>query len=436
MHHNSSHPRCGGLVAQQVDLRQLVYALSASLDLVGIGDVAHGKRVGIMAAECGKALGAGESEQACLFELGVLHDIGVSSTFIHSHLVSEFDWESSQRHCEVGYDLLKDFPPLAPLAEPIRYHHTHWHQLVRQQEVTATVRRQANLIFLVDRVDALAAPHYGDGSLLMHTQEIRQRIEACAGEFFDPELVAAFLRASLPEAFWLQLEGRAITDYMRGMLSEREPCLTSNGELKQLARIFSAIVDAKSPFTVAHSLGVARLARRLAQWMGIEEGRCEQLEIAGLLHDLGKLRVPDEILDKAGKLDERERAIINTHSFETYQILRHIDGFEEIALWASYHHEEPNGCGYPFHLTAEAMPLEARILRVADIFQAMVQHRPYRAGLSADAALAFLQQLASQGRVDVDAVATLAAHLPEAHQAASGQTQAAQRVLGVGERTS
>ena len=90
--------------------------------------------------------------------------------------------------------------------------------------------------------------------------------------------------------------------------------------------------------------------------------------------------MPDEILDKAGSLDERERAIINTHSFETYQILRHIDGFEAIALWASYHHEEPNGCGYPFHLTAEAMPLEAKILRVADIFQAMVQNRPYRRG--------------------------------------------------------
>lgn len=131
MNSNTPYTRSGEHVSQQVDLRQVVYALSASLDLVGIGDVAHGKRVGIMAAECGKALGANASERACLFELGVLHDIGVSSTFIHCHLVSEFDWESSQFHCEVGYDLLKDFPPLAPLAEPIRYHHTHWHRLVK-----------------------------------------------------------------------------------------------------------------------------------------------------------------------------------------------------------------------------------------------------------------------------------------------------------------
>lgn len=413
----------GGTLPQQVDLRQVVYALSASLDLVGIGDVSHGKRVGIMAAECGRALGASDSECGCLFELGVLHDIGVSSTFIHCHLVSEFDWESSQLHCEVGYELLKDFPPLAPLADPIRYHHTHWHQLQHMQTLSAAVIRHANLIFLVDRVDALAAPYYGDGTLLMHIHDIRQRIEACAGEFFDPELVAAFLTASRSEAFWLQLEGRAITDYMYDMLREQEPCPTSNGELKQLARIFSAIVDAKSPFTVAHSLGVARLARLLAERMGVAEGRCEQLEIAGLLHDLGKLRVPDEILDKTGSLDERERAIINTHSFETYQILRHIDGFEAIALWASYHHEEPNGCGYPFHLTAEAMPLEARILRVADIFQAMVQHRPYREGLSAGQALGFLQQLASQNRVDAEVVATLAAHLPQALCAANGQGQ-------------
>ena len=72
----------------QVDLRQVVYALSASLDLVGIGDVAHGKRVGIMAAECSRELGMSEAERCLLFELGVLHDIGVSSTITHHHLVS------------------------------------------------------------------------------------------------------------------------------------------------------------------------------------------------------------------------------------------------------------------------------------------------------------------------------------------------------------
>ena len=283
----------------------------------------------------------------------------------------------------MGYQLLKDFRLLAPLALPIRYHHTHWHLLREMADVDPNVARQANLIFLVDRCDALAAPYYGDGSLLMHTNEIRARLQDFRDEFFAPELVDAFLKASRSEAFWLQLEARSINDYMLEMLQVREPCLTFNGELKALAQIFSGIVDAKSPFTMTHSLGVSRLSRALAELMGVSAIHCDMLEIAGLLHDLGKLRVPDEILDKPASLTKEERAIINTHSFETYQILRHIEGFEEIACWAAYHHEEPDGEGYPFHLPASAMALEARILRVADIFQAMVQDRPYRRGLPA-----------------------------------------------------
>ena len=99
-----------------------------------------------------------------------------------------------------------------------------------------------------------------------------------------------------------------------------------------MAEMFSRIVDAKSPFTAEHSLGVARLARFMAERLGVDAINCDKIEIAGLLHDLGKLRVPDEILDKPRGLDERERKIMNAHSFETFQILRHIKGFEEIVV--------------------------------------------------------------------------------------------------------
>jgi response regulator RpfG family c-di-GMP phosphodiesterase len=98
------------------DLRHVIFALSDALDLVGIDDLAHGKRVGIMAAECAKAQGADAGRVAQLFDLGLLHDVGVSSTTTHGHLVAEFDWESSQVHCEVGYALLRNFAPLAWMA--------------------------------------------------------------------------------------------------------------------------------------------------------------------------------------------------------------------------------------------------------------------------------------------------------------------------------
>jgi len=145
---------------------------------------------------------------------------------------------------------------------------------------------------------------------------------------------------------------------------------------------------------------------------------CDKIEIAGLLHDLGKLRVPDEILDKPSQLDEHERNIINAHSFETFQILRGIKGFEEIAVWAGYHHEQPGGGGYPFHVQGDILPLEARILRVADIFQAMAQNRPYRAGLSKEQVLDFMRGLVAQGRVEPEIFAVLEACADEAMDAA------------------
>jgi len=401
----------------RADLRHVIYALSDALDLVGVDDVAHGKRVGIMAAECGKVMGLSEAECTFLFDLGMLHDIGVSSTQTHRHLVQEFDWEGSQGHADVGYRLLRDFAPLARMAGPIRYHHTRW-ELLSALEVEPEIARQANLILLVDRVDALTAPYYASNAALLHREEIREKIKGRSKVYFAPELVDVFMQASRTEAFWLLLEPRSVQGYLQDQLARGQLYDASVAELKQLAAIFSRIVDAKSPFTAEHSLGVARLARLLADRMGLGEEVCDKIEIAGLLHDLGKLRVPDEILDKPGKLDADERLVINTHSFETYQILRNIKGFEDIAPWAAHHHEEPGGSGYPFRLEGSALPLPARILRVADIFQAMVQDRPYRKGLSASEAMAFMDSLMQQGRVDADIIAIVERCLDDAMQAA------------------
>jgi putative nucleotidyltransferase with HDIG domain len=406
-----------------VDLTQVIYALSDSLDLVGIDDVAHGKRVGIMAAACARALGKSEAETTFLFDLGMLHDVGVSSTSTHASLVTEFDWEGSQVHCEVGHALLQDFPPLAAMADPVRFHHTRWEKLSTLADVSPDVAEHANLIYLVDRVDAFAAAYYANGSLLMNTPGIRKRISDNAGSYFSPRLVDGFMAASAAEAFWLQLEPRGVQTILQEMQSRSVACRASMAELKQLARIFSRIVDAKSPFTAEHSLGVAQLSRFIAERLNVSPLNCDKIEIAGLLHDLGKLRVPDEVLDKPSALDDRERKIINTHSFETYQILRHIKGFEDVAQWAAYHHEEPDGNGYPFHLNGSELPIEARILRVADIFQAMAQNRPYRAGLSAEKVLEFLNQLVAKGRIEATIVNAVAMDMQAAMAAALPMTQ-------------
>lgn len=404
----------------EANFRQVVYALSDALDLVGVDDVAHGKRVGVMAAECARTMGLPPHEVQSVFDLGLLHDIGVSSTAVHQHLVEEFDWAGSQRHTIVGHEMLKDFRPLAHMALPIRYHHTRWDRMLAEG-VDADVCRQANLTLLVDRVDVIAAPHYASRTVLQHRDAIRREIEARSGSYFDPELVQAFLKVSAHEAFWLNLEPSALAGYLADMLESDRAIAASRSEMLGLARIFSYIVDAKSPFTAAHSQGVARVARRIAERMGLSAARCYDLEIASLLHDLGKLRVPDEILDKPGQLDDNERLVMNTHSFETMQILRKIRGFEEIASWAADHHEAPGGVGYPYGLDGAALPLEARILRVSDIFQAMVQDRPYRKGFTPEAVAEFMRKQQERGAVDREVSALLLSNLDEMLAAAKLQ---------------
>jgi len=401
----------------KADLRHVIYALSDALDLVGVDDVGHGKRVGIMAYECGRRKGLTGADLTLLFDLGMLHDIGVSSTQTHAHIVSEFLCTGTGPHCETGRALVEGFAPLAHLAIPIRYHHAPWDQLAHEG-LDPDLAWQANLIFLTDRVDALATRRGTRGPVLAQAADIRAEISQHAGTVFAPELVELFLDASRSEAFWFILEPRSVQTFVQDMLNQGPEFLASMEDLRQLAQIFSGIVDAKSPFTAKHSLGVAGLAQLLARKLGLGESSCAKIEIAGLLHDVGKLRVPDDILDKPGRLDAQERQVINAHSFETFQILRNIKGFEEITPWAAYHHEEPGGGGYPFRLDANALPVEARILRVADIFQAMVQNRPYRGGQDREQALAVLNDLALQGRMEAEFVTLVASCGEEAMVAA------------------
>jgi HD-GYP domain-containing protein (c-di-GMP phosphodiesterase class II) len=163
---------------------------------------------------------------------------------------------------------------------------------------------------------------------------------------------------------------------------------------------------------------VSRLARLLGELDCQEAEICDKMEIAGLVHDLGKLQVPDEILDKPGPLSREEKLVMNRHSFETYQILRRIPGLEDVAAWAAYHHETLDGAGYPYNLDGHELPRPARFIAVADVFQALAQNRPYRASLPAAA----MRQRADEGKLDASAVALVADNLEACWLAAGDGT--------------
>lgn len=401
-----------------VTIRQMVLTLSRAVDLVGVTDVFHGRRVGMMAVECAKALGHDAATQHLLFDAGLLHDCGVSSTKEHHVLVNQFEWEGMGLHCEKGYELLYGFAPLAHLAPLVRHHHTHWEAMPGLQ-IDPKLASHANLIHLVDRVDALSNQYYRDESLLLHVDDIRNLIHRHRSRIFSPELVEAFLDASAPEAFWLQLDPAYAPQYINEMGRFSETRVSTLVELKQFALIIAQIVDAKSHFTAEHSLGVARLSRFLGQLAGFSGEHLDKLEIAALLHDIGKLQIPDDILESHAALSPAEFAIMKKHSFASYQILRQVGGFEELALWAAQHHESPDGSGYPFRLKGEAISLEARVIKIADIYQALAQQRPYRKPAPAAEILSLLRKMQADGEVDGALIDKLAAHLDECHTVAT-----------------
>lgn len=405
----------------KIDLRQMILAIETAVSLVGMNDTNHGKRVGYIASQLAQKLGFSEQATQFAFDLGLLHDCGVSSEQMHVNLVNHFDWKDSHIHCEIGYCLLKDFEPLERFALPILHHHTPWHEL-KGMGLSHQDARMANLIFLADRVDVMAAAHYEKDVLLVRPEIVRS-IVSYSGSYFEPSLVKAFEEIANSEAFWIALSDRHITRYVWDMGQFTTNQTLTIAQLKQLSLILAYVVDQKSTFTAEHSIRVAELARHLAEVYGLFPEQCEKIEIAGLLHDLGKLHMPDHILEKPGPLNEAERSVMNQHSYETFEILRHIRGMEEIARWAAFHHEGVNGVGYPFHPSERDLSTEARIIAVADVFQALVQDRPYRAGMKRPEVVKVLDEFVAKGKLDVDIVALTKQRMDECFEISNGKTE-------------
>jgi putative nucleotidyltransferase with HDIG domain len=146
-------------------------------------------------------------------------------------------------------------------------------------------------------------------------------------------------------------------------------------------------VETRDPYTAGHQRRVSNLARGIATEMGVSEGKIQGVRMAGVIHDIGKISVPGEILSKPGKISQNELGIIKEHPQVGYNILKTVDFPWPIAQIVLQHHERMDGSGYPNGISGENILFEARILAVADVVEAMASHRPYRAALGIDLAL-------------------------------------------------
>ncbi|MCG8648446.1 MAG: HD-GYP domain-containing protein [Pirellulales bacterium] len=160
------------------------------------------------------------------------------------------------------------------------------------------------------------------------------------------------------------------------LLRQREGLFT------EMVRALVNAVEARDPYTCGHSERVALFAKCLASASGESSAVCERIYLTGLLHDVGKIAIPDDVLGKPGQLNDEERAIIETHPDAGWRMLHELEALRDVLPGVLYHHERYDGKGYPDGLAGEVIPMDGRILAVCDAFDAMTSDRPYRSGMS------------------------------------------------------
>lgn len=213
-----------------------------------------------------------------------------------------------------------------------------------------------------------------------------------SGRWFNPELVKTVVSLCKDGRLWEGLEKEDLS----GEVLALEPVdrrLTANDKtIDAICLAFAEIIDAKTPFTYQHSNGVADAALEIGRHFGMSEAELKKIRRAGLLHDIGKLGVSNAILEKPGKLDAEEFAVVRQHPYHTYEILRRVPAFADFCADAAAHHERLDGKGYWQGLKGEQLSLTARILAVADVFDALRAKRPYRDALPLEKVFSIMQQ--------------------------------------------
>jgi len=276
------------------------------MDLVSPVLVNHHKMVAYIALSIGTQLGLPSDQRNELVLAGLLHDSGALS--LEDRLDAlDFELENPHKHAELGYLLLKDFEPLTNVAFLVRYHHVPWKGGAGSEFKGRQVLVGSHVLHLADRIAVLID---GQQEILGQVKRICDRVEEQSDRMFVPRLVDTFKSLAGKEYFWLDATSQGIVSAMRRSIELQAVELDMEGILS-LANLFRQIIDFRSRFTATHSGGVAASAEALARLAGFSRRECRIMKVAGYLHDLGKLAVPTEILEKPAALTEDEFNVIS-----------------------------------------------------------------------------------------------------------------------------
>ena len=403
-------------------LTDMFYALSFALDnieaeLLGL-DTGHCRRVTFLSILMAKELGIKDEELRDFAGCCLLHDNALSE-FIHEELITskeisvplseivESDEEFMyQHHSIIGERNIRLLPFRTDVKNIIRYHHETadgtgpMKKTAEQTDIRAQILHLADMVDMTGRLTTMTSEKF---------KEMQERVQRYSGTMFSKEAVDLFMKAvSFEDIVHLQDKDEVRTYFQQELTTTAYDY--SDEEIHHIAELFEKIVDYKSPFTEAHSKGVADKAEMMARFYGFDAEKTLRFFFAGALHDIGKLVVSNNILEKPDKLTDEEFSTMKDHASATYYVLSQIKGIPDIVEWAANHHEKLNGKGYPRKLSEKELSFEDQLMACIDIYQALTEKRPYKDGFTHEKTIAIMKDMVSKGELnekivnDIDAL--------------------------------
>lgn len=376
-----------------LDPGSLYGLIERTLDYVDNRLLHHGRRVAFIVKRMLDASGdysLRERQQICY--LALLHDIGAYKTEEIDKML-EFETENVWAHSIYGALFIKYLSPLRQWAPAILNHHTEYTRMDMQEPCA----RVAQMIHLADRVDILVANSYSAARLDAYLTQ-------AAGSRFDPATVALFRKSGVLDRPLTEIADSA--EEMEAYFAQID---LAEEVMTDFIRMLIFTIDFRSHHTVTHTITTTAVSFQTAKLLGLDPKTVQQVRFGAMLHDLGKIGMPVEILEFSGKLSPQAMRVMRTHVDLTGRILG--DCVDSVTTRiALRHHEKLDGSGYPEGLHAADLTLPERIVAVADIVSALSGTRSYKAAYPKEKTLGLIAQIAASGQIDAQVVQTVTEH--------------------------
>ncbi len=389
----------------KIRMDELLNSIGGALDAVE-GELLgasknHGKRIACLSASMARYLRLDEDDVFAVAASALLHDNALTE-YILSERPGPKQEVNLLSHCEFGERNIKLLPFKVKMDGYVLYHHERPDGKGPYGLTEEEIPLGAAIIAAADMVDAETHLQFLSEEKL---QDLLESIQNRTGTMFTKQGAEALLRV-LTQEMLLSLRDENIEETYKVQMPEWSVDLQDEA-IMSLAQLVSQIIDYKSEFTRNHSVNIASIAWRMGRYYQLDEDQCYKLYLAASLHDLGKLWIPTEILEKPGKLTDEEFDTIKKHINYSYEMLSGITGFENIFNCAVNHHEKLDGSGYPLGLDASQLDSSARLMTCIDIYQAISEKRPYHPERDHSETIEIMNDMVLKGLIDGEIVADM-----------------------------